>query len=76
MSNWTYDQLTKKTEKSINRMMANASRCRIDHIEETARLYEQWSFGAFELWDQITFGWQAEGDRERLLMMTEGEGGV
>lgn len=65
--NWTYEHITDKAVEQINRLMAGAE----EREGEEARLFRQWAYGAYLLWDNLTIGWRNVGDGDRLLALTE-----
>lgn len=52
---WNYESLTQKTEATIKRLMSSDK-----------ELLRDWAYGVFIAWRDITSGWQADGDIERL----------
>lgn len=58
---WTYRQITDKAEKRIRALMAEAAEA--PHL---AHYYHEQARGVLNLWNDLTSGWIADGDIERL----------
>ncbi len=56
---WSYKTITEKAEKEIRRLMS------YDHPLSVG------AYGVFILWNDLTMGWQKEGDSDRLEALTK-----
>lgn len=60
---WSYAELTAAAERHIDA----SRRLAADEDDDDGRRYHRTAAtGAIELWDTLTRGWQADGDRARL----------
>lgn len=66
MKAWNYYEVTKAAAEHIARLMLDAR----DKEADTAFTYQQWAYGVYLLWNELTTGWQNEGDREAMEALT------
>lgn len=64
---WSYQEITDATQRRIEMLLARAER----RAGIEADWLRQQAYGTYALWDALTFGWQAEGDSERLRALVE-----
>lgn len=66
---WTYNQITKTTEHRIKVCMESAREHADDRFVEG--LHRHWAYGAYLVWNDLTTGWQNDGDSERMKALTD-----
>lgn len=69
---WTYKQITDATEKDLRGYAALAAQRPNDR--GMADVYHCMANGALAMWRDLTLGWQADGDRERLAALADAVG--
>lgn len=67
MKMWSYKAITEQTEREIRRLVEEDAK--LDDF--TVRLRKTWAWGVFMFWNNLTMGWQKEGDSERLEALTK-----
>jgi len=66
---WSYREATDAPERRIKQLM-NPAR---PQEPDDARIYRQWAYGVFLGWQELTMGWQDDGDSERLEALTRAD---
>lgn len=66
MKSWTYAEITEETITKIEQLkqQANTKAGNKAHLKE-------WAYGVYLGWYFLTYGWQEEGDKERMEQLTE-----
>lgn len=59
---WSYTEITKSAENEIRKTMA------IERVDLETR--KKWAYGTYLAWYGLTFGWQEDGDSNRLEALT------
>lgn len=67
----TYDEITEKTERMIQRNMKRAKAHHVNGRYDSFDICRSLATGALLLWDSLTVGFQKSGDYDRLERMTE-----
>jgi len=63
---WSYYDVTKAASVQIAKLMLDSR----DMEPERAALYQQWAYGVYLLWNDLTMGWQIPGAREQMEALT------
>lgn len=63
---WTYSEITERAEKKITGLMEMAVKAEAHADRELTWVYRNAALGAWLLWDQLTMGWQQDGDSDRM----------
>jgi hypothetical protein len=64
---WSYAAITAAAEARI-RSLTDNSQASDPHA---MRLRREWAYGVYLGWNELTLGWQNDGDDERLRTLTE-----
>jgi hypothetical protein len=62
---WSYRQVTEKAEARIRELLTFDD-------DDSRRLRQQWAYGVYLGWYNLTVGWQEDGDSDRLKAIAEG----
>lgn len=69
---WSYSQVTESAERQI----ASLAKTAAEHHDEARGIwcYQDWAYGVYIGWSNLTMGWQRDGDDERLKGLVEAVG--
>ena len=72
MKNWSYKQVTEAAERQIKNLAESAGK-RLDQ-PIGLKLYQDWAYGVYLGWEELTAGWQKDGDNARVKAAAEAVG--
>lgn len=71
MNTWDYAAITQAAEERITGLMDRARQTQANDKQLETRLLRQWAYGVYLLWDDLTIGWQNDGDDARMEALTD-----